>query len=82
MLLLGARQAVKSTLVESVAAEEHPAPVLTLDDKSTRDAALADPTGFVAGLGTPVVIDDVQRVPDLLLAIKVRGRSCSAGSVL
>jgi hypothetical protein len=51
--------------VESVAAEEYPAPGLTLDDKSTRDAA-----GFVAGLGTPLVIDEVQRAPDLLFVIK------------
>jgi uncharacterized protein len=46
--------------------------MLTLDDQATRDAATADPTGFVAGLATPVVIDEVQRVPDLLLAIKAR----------
>jgi hypothetical protein len=45
-------------------------PGLTFDDKSTREAALADSTGFVAGLGTPLVIDEVQRAPDLLFAIK------------
>jgi len=31
-----------------------------------------DPTDFVAGLVTPVVLDEVQRVRDLLLAIKAR----------
>jgi len=70
--VLGARQVGKSTLVQSIASGERPSAVLTLDDQATRDAATSDPTGFVAGLVTPVVIDEVQRVPDLLLAIKVR----------
>lgn len=42
----------------------------TLDDRPTREAALADPIGFVAGLEGPVFIDEIQRAPDLLLAIK------------
>ena len=44
--------------------------MLTLDDQATRDAALADPTGFIAAVRGPVVIDEVQRAPDLLLAVK------------
>ena len=32
--------------------------------------ALADPHGFIAGLRSRVLIDEVQRVPDLLYAIK------------
>jgi uncharacterized protein len=47
-------------------------PVLTFDDQATREAAEQDPTGFVADLPTPVVIDEVQLVPDVLLAIKQR----------
>ena len=70
MLVTGARQVGKSTLTREIAATEHPAQALTLDDKTTRDAANADPTGFVAGLPGPVLIDEVQRSPDLLLAIK------------
>ena len=70
--VLGARQVGKSTLVQSIARGERPASVFTLDDQATRDAATSDPTGFVAGLTTPVVLDEVQRVPDLLLAIKAR----------
>ena len=72
VVVLGARQVGKSTLVEQIARQDRPATVLTLDDQATRDAAAADPTGFVAGLRTPVVIDEVQRAPDLLLAIKAR----------
>jgi hypothetical protein len=45
---------------------------LTLDDRATRTAAQRDPTGFIADLTTPAVIDEIQRVPDVLLAIKQR----------
>ncbi|MGZ4332518.1 MAG: ATP-binding protein, partial [Solirubrobacteraceae bacterium] len=72
VVVLGARQVGKSTLVQRIASTDRPATVLTLDDQATRDGALDDPTGFVAGLRPPVVIDEVQRAPDLLLAIKVQ----------
>jgi predicted AAA+ superfamily ATPase len=70
--LLGARQVGKSTLAEEIARRDHPAGVLTLDDRATRVAAERDPTGFIADLRTPIVIDEIQRVPDVLLAIKQR----------
>lgn len=70
--ILGARQVGKSTLLQDLAASDYPAAVLTLDDDVTRQAAATDPTEFVARLKTPVAIDEVQRVPDLLLAIKHR----------
>lgn len=70
VFVMGARQVGKSTLVTEVATHEKPARVVSLDDKTARDAALTDPTGFVAGLAKPAVIDEVQRAPDLLLAIK------------
>jgi predicted AAA+ superfamily ATPase len=70
VFVMGARQVGKSTLTTSIAERDHPARVLTLDNDATRAAANADPTGFVAGFEGPAVIDEVQRVPDLLLAIK------------
>lgn len=72
VVVLGARQVGKSTLVQQIASSDRPATLLTLDDQATREAALDDPTGFVAGLEPPVVIDEVQRASDLLLAIKMR----------
>lgn len=72
VVVLGARQVGKSTLVQEIAAGDRPSTILSLDDRATLDAALDDPTGFVAGLEPPVVIDEVQRAPDLMLAIKVR----------
>lgn len=70
--LLGPRQAGKSTLAQMLAAERMPADYLTLDDTGVRALAGGDPTGFVAGLGRRTVVDEVQRVPELLLAIKAR----------
>jgi predicted AAA+ superfamily ATPase len=55
VVVLGARQVGKSTLVVEIASADRPATVLTLDDQATRDAAISDPTGFVAGLTPPVV---------------------------
>lgn len=67
--LVGARQSGKSTLVRAVAGDEHPARYLTLDDPATLELAREDPTGFVAGTER-LAIDEIQRAPDLLLAIK------------
>ena len=72
MCLLGARQSGKSTIARAIAEHEHPAEYLTLDNDATRRSALEDPVGFIARVSGPVVIDEVQRVPDLMLAIKER----------
>ncbi len=70
VFVMGARQVGKSTLASSIVENEHPGTALSLDNKATREAALADPTGFVADLAGPVLIDEVQRAPDVLLEIK------------
>ncbi len=70
--VLGARQVGKSTLVQEIASNEHPAQYLTLDHEDTRRGALEDPTGFIDGIDGPAVIDEIQRAPDLMLAIKMR----------
>lgn len=70
MFVGGARQVGKTTLVSDIAAHERPMAAFTLDDRATREAALADPTGFVADLPGPSFIDEIHRAPDLLLALK------------
>jgi hypothetical protein len=57
VLLLGARQVGKSTLAAQVATRRGAAGPVTLDDATTRAAVDADPTGFVASLPRPVVLD-------------------------
>jgi predicted AAA+ superfamily ATPase len=70
VLLNGARQTGKSTLVKELISKDHPARYITLDDAAVLAAAKEDPSGFVAGLDEAVVIDEVQRAPELFLAIK------------
>ena len=67
VLLSGPRQAGKTTLAQSVSSEAMP--YLTLDDRTTLTLAREDPVGFVRGLDR-AVIDEVQRAPQLLLALK------------
>lgn len=68
VLLTGARQCGKSTLVQ-ILARDRVAEWRNLDSAVTRQAAIADPTGFVEARGL-MAIDEIQRAPDLLLAIK------------
>lgn len=70
VLISGARQVGKTTLSTEIAATDHPMRTLTLDDAQTRAGALQDPAGFIAGLEGPVLIDEIQRAPELLLEIK------------
>ena len=67
VLISGPRQSGKTTLAVDVAGDV--TPFLTLDDANVLRSAVDDPVGFVRGLDR-AVIDEVQRVPDLLLAIK------------
>lgn len=67
VLIVGPRRAGKTTLARMIGDESRT--YLTLDDQTVLDAARNDPIGFVRGLGQ-ATIDEVQRVPELLLAIK------------
>ena len=67
VLIVGPRQAGKTTLAKQYTTRDRP--YITLDDPTTLAAARSDPTGFIRGL-KQAVIDEVQRAPDLLLAIK------------
>jgi len=68
VVLTGLRQAGKSTLLQ-----RHPPfrrrRYVSLDDLETLELARSDPKGFIRG-GEPLTIDEAQRCPELLLAIK------------
>lgn len=68
VLLAGPRQAGKTTLVRQVAAEKG-LRYLTLDDDLVLMSAREDPVGMVRDIDR-AVIDEIQRAPSLLLAIK------------
>jgi predicted AAA+ superfamily ATPase len=70
VVLSGARQTGKSTLLQSEAPFKD-WPYLTLDDLDTRETAEKDP-GRLAALHDRVVIDEVQKAPGLLAAVKVQ----------
>lgn len=66
VLIGGPRQSGKTTLARQLAAGRA---FLTLDDAPTLHAAQADPVGLIRSHDT-MVIDEIQRSPGLLLAIK------------
>lgn len=70
VLLHGARQTGKTTLVKDLAQKQHPARYVTLDDAAVFSAAQTDPFGFLSAFEGPVILDEVQRAPELFLAIK------------
>ena len=67
VLIVGPRRAGKTTLVKKMG--EVGRTYITLDDQTVLEAAQSDPAGFIRGLDR-AIIDEIQRAPDLLLAIK------------
>ena len=65
--LLGPRQSGKTTLARQLAPDRA---FVSLDEHNYYQTAMADPAGFIAGLPDEVTLDEVQRVPELLPAIK------------
>src|SRR6266705_1499296 len=68
--LQGPRQSGKSTLAQALRDDGYAANYFTLDDAATLSGAQSDPDGFVDGLPERVILDEVQRVPELFRAIK------------
>jgi uncharacterized protein len=69
VLVHGPRQCGKTTLAKLVG-EGRGYVYVTFDDNVAREAAESDPTGFLAGLASRVILDEVQRVPRLFTALK------------
>jgi len=70
-LIVGPRQVGKSTLCEQLIDEGFfEGPIITMDDPAILAGAKADPLGFLNDLDKHVIIDEVQRVPELFLSIK------------
>ncbi|WP_419837971.1 ATP-binding protein [Candidatus Poriferisodalis sp.] len=69
VIVTGPRQSGKTTLCRSVF-EQPGCGYVSLDALDRRAHAQADPRGFLASLGTPAIIDEVQHVPDLFSYLK------------
>ncbi|MEE9293688.1 MAG: ATP-binding protein [Phycisphaerae bacterium] len=70
VVLHGARQTGKTTLARQLAESDHPANYVTLDQASALATLTRDPQGFVDELEGPVILDEIQRAPEIMLAIK------------
>ncbi len=70
IFIRGARQTGKTTLVRDLMPTHISSTYVTLDNAATLSAVQADPAGFIAGARTPMVIDEIQKAPELLPAIK------------
>ena len=69
VFIAGPRQCGKTTLIRALIDEQWT--FVSLDDQTQLSLAQADPVGFIRYRSDrPLVIDEVQRVPELLLAIK------------
>ncbi len=66
--LTGPKQSGKTTLVKNIFPEYN---YVSLELPEEREFAVTDPKGFLAQFSGPVIIDEIQRVPDLLSYIQV-----------
>lgn len=69
LLLTGPRQVGKTTLLRRIAEPERK--YVTLDDSGARVLAKEDPRAFLERFSPPVLIDEIQYVPELLHFIKI-----------
>lgn len=70
LLVTGARQVGKSTMLRHLA-ENTGRTFVSMDDKRNRDLARTDPGLFFQTFKTPILIDEVQKAPELFEYIKI-----------
>jgi hypothetical protein len=74
--IVGARQVGKSTLAKGLFPETERPSYVTLDDISALSLARSSAKTFQQGLDDSVIIDEVQRAPELFLASKEAVAAC------
>ncbi len=80
VLIHGPRQSGKSTLGQNLEPDRK---YVTLDDPIALNLARRDPRAFLEAYPSPVMIDEVQRAPELFMAIKLQvDRDRKAGKYL
>lgn len=70
LIVTGARQVGKSTMLKHLA-ENTGRTFVSMDDKRNRDLARQDPGLFFQTFKTPILIDEVQKAPELFEYIKM-----------
>ena len=71
VFLNGPRQSGKTTLVRELARNDYPAEYVSFDNVTHMEGAYVSPEAFLSRRRGPVIIDEVQLVPDLFRALKV-----------
>ena len=69
VLIHGPRQSGKTTLARTVG-EPRGYRYVSFDDEASARTARNDPVGFVGALPARVILDEVQRVPEIFTALK------------
>ena len=70
VMITGARQVGKTTILNNMK-ERKKINYVSLDDLATRSLAIEDPEMFLARYKAPLIIDEFQYAPDLLVYIKI-----------
>ena len=70
VLVIGARQVGKSTMLKQLAKQQHRT-IVTMDDDFLRELAQNDPRLFFQTYKPPILIDEIQKAPELLETIKI-----------
>lgn len=70
VMVVGARQVGKSTMLKQLAKDQNRAYV-TMDDTQLRQFAQSDPKLFLQTYRPPILIDEVQKAPELFERIKI-----------
>lgn len=70
IVVTGPRQSGKTTLLKMLFAKSHR--FVTLEDPDVRMRAKEDPLRFLEQFGPPIIIDEIQYVPELLSYIKTK----------
>lgn len=72
VLVCGARQVGKTTLLKKIAEENEDIQYITLDYPRVRQLAKEDPELFLQQYSDPLIIDEIQYAPELLPYIKIK----------
>ena len=70
VLVIGARQVGKSTMLKYLAKEQQRT-IVTMDNDYLRELARSDPRLFFQTYKPPILIDEIQKAPELLETIKI-----------
>ncbi len=71
VVITGPRQSGKTTLARHLLEAEDSGSYLTLDDENILSIARNDPIGLLRSQSRPVIVDEVQRAPELIRTIKL-----------